>query len=289
MDKAVTLNIAGIPIRIVGEDVIPYLQMISGMNLFVDESHIDDFFEVRFGKHPYSGMVYDKLDEFMLADDYAKCFFGKQGDRYVFEMQPTQEGLMNFVMVYDGKRHFECTVIEDVTMLRFALWMAYCMSGLNMRRTPIHSSTIEYHGRAVLFLGESGTGKSTHTRLWLNNIEGARLLNDDSPIVTCVGDRVLVSGSPWSGKTHCYHNLTFPLAAIVRLEQAKQNEMSRLDVLNAVAAVQPSLPPALAYDDYYADRMMDMVSQMVGYVPVYRLRCLPNAEAARLSFETIMK
>ena len=50
----------------------------------------------------------------------------------------------------------------------------------------IHSSVIESSGRGTLFLGESGTGKSTHTRLWRENIEGARLLSDDSPSVRIV-------------------------------------------------------------------------------------------------------
>lgn len=68
-------------------------------------------------------------------------------------------------------------------LLRFALWMGYGLMTVRKDTVALHGSCIVYKGKAVLFLGESGTGKSTHTRLWRENIAGSKLLNDDSPIV----------------------------------------------------------------------------------------------------------
>jgi hypothetical protein len=106
--------------------------------------------------------------------------------------------------------HIECHIalndMVDISVLRFGLWVMYGIVIAPLRGIAIHSSTIEWHERCALFLGESGTGKSTHTRLWRENIEDARLLNDDSPIIRVVDGRVLVFGSPWSGKTPCYIN-----------------------------------------------------------------------------------
>ena len=136
----------------------------------------------------------------------------------------------------------------------------------------------------MLFLGESGTGKSTHTRLWRENIEGAHLLNDDSPIIR---SSAVAYGSPWSGKTPCYRNLHYPIAAIVRLSQAPHNRMRRLSALEALGALLPSCPPSFAYDEELQDAICETLSQLISTVPVYHLECLPNVEAAQLSYSTI--
>ena len=138
-----------------------------------------------------------------------------------------------------------------------------------------------------MFLGESGTGKSTHTRLWRENIAGATLLNDDSPFVGVSDGRIVAYGSPWSGKTPCYKNESYPIRAIVRLSQAPNNQMRRLRSLQAIGALLPSLPPAFAFDEGLEDGVMNVLSAVVSKVPVYHLECLPNSEAAQLSHDTI--
>ena len=150
-----------------------------------------------------------------------------------------------------------------------------------------YTSTIVYDNKAVMFLGESGTGKSTHTRLWLQNIDGAELLNDDSPFVFEDEGRITVCGSPWSGKTPCYKNESYPLAAVVRLSQAPHNKMWQLGKLQAIGALLPSLPPAFVYDKTLEDRLLQVLSQVLQNIPVYHLECLPDADAARLSCKTI--
>ena len=138
-----------------------------------------------------------------------------------------------------------------------------------------------------MFLGESGTGKSTHTRLWLENISGAELLNDDSPFVACDNESVKVYGSPWSGKTSCYKNECYPLRAVVRLSQAPYNKIRPLHKLQAIGALLPSLPPAFVYDKRLEDALLGVLSKVLGKVSVYHLECLPDAAAAQLSFNTI--
>lgn len=175
----------------------------------------------------------------------------------------------------------------DASMLHFALWFSFALMSVQATMVPIHSSAVVWHDQAVIFLGESGTGKSTHARLWLQNVDASWLLNDDSPIVSLTDGIPVVYGSPWSGKTSCFHNQGFPLRAIVRLSQAPQNEIKRLSVSQAVAAMQPSCPTALAYDAHYADMIQNFVGKIVSMVPIYHLSCLPDAAAAQLCMETI--
>lgn len=151
----------------------------------------------------------------------------------------------------------------------------------------IHSSCIVYRDKAVLFLGESGTGKSTHTRLWREHIPGAVLLNDDSPIIRVEEGKVWAYGSAWSGKTPCYKNERYELQGCVRLSQAPSNSIRKLSVLQAYGALHPSCAPEFAYDAALYDEVSRIIGQILASVPFYHLACLPDAEAARLSCRTL--
>lgn len=181
-----------------------------------------------------------------------------------------------------------CNKDVDLSLLRFGIWIMAGIVFVEHDAIAIHSSTIVYDGKAVLFLGESGTGKSTHTRLWRENIEGARLLNDDSPIIRhTAGSCAAAYGSPWSGKTPCYIDKHFPIRAICRLSQAPHNRIRRLSAIEAIGALLPSCPPAFAHDTALQDAICATLSRIIKSVPVYHLECLPDADAARLSFNTI--
>ena len=171
--------------------------------------------------------------------------------------------------------------------LRFLLWIAYGLAVLPYGAVAVHTSVIMQGGRAYMFLGESGTGKSTHTRLWRENIEDAELLNDDSPILRIVDGRPTVYGSPWSGKTPCYKPLSLPLGGVTRLSQAPHNRMRALGKLEAFGALLPSCPPNFAYDEALTDRMCEIIGAVIKTTPVYHLECLPDRAAAELSFNTL--
>lgn len=178
----------------------------------------------------------------------------------------------------------------EVAPLRFALWQALGTAVLPLGTAAVHASAILWQEKAVLFLGESGTGKSTHTRLWQQYVPGSTLLNDDSPFLQTSSETdgaPCVWGSPWSGKTPCYHNIRRPLAGIVRLSQAPENRIRRLSTVEAVGALLPSLPPALAYAPDTRERLMDVVARTIERVPVFHLQCRPDAQAVRLSREAV--
>lgn len=175
----------------------------------------------------------------------------------------------------------------DPLMVRSLLWTGYGLQTAAADTITIHSSCIVCHGQAILCLGESGTGKSTHTRLWRQHIEGSHLLNDDSPILRVEEDEVWVYGSPWSGKTPCYRSERYPLKACIRLSQAPHNHIRRLSVVQAYAALHPSCPPAFAYDGPLYDGISHTLDQVLQRVPCYHLACLPDQEAAQLAHHTL--
>ena len=214
--------------------------------------------------------------------------FGRYPGGYCFETVHHANHQRLQLWVKQGDNRFQLKGDLDPRLLRFTCWKAFGVGIVRHRAVPVHTSAIVYRNHAVLFLGESGTGKSTHTRLWRENIDGAKLLNDDSPIVRIHDDGMpYVYGSPWSGKTPCYKTEHYPLAACVRLSQAPYNKIERLGIARAYAALHPSCPPDFAYDERLYDDISHVLNGILSHVPVYHLACLPNADAARLSCETI--
>ncbi|MCM1077322.1 MAG: hypothetical protein NC411_08190 [Bacteroides sp.] len=216
-----------------------------------------------------------------VADD-AEIFFYRDADRS-FILRTVCNGESLSMRCHPDRQLVSMAGTLSRRLLKYTLWIAYGIRALRHGRVPIHSSVIECDGMAYLFLGESGTGKSTHTRLWTENIAEAKLLNDDSPVVGCTDSGIMVYGSPWSGKTPCYRADKFPAAAFTRLSQAKVNEIKRLGVAGAYAALHPSLPPAFSYDGGLGDAVARIEGELISRVPVCAMRCLPDADAAIIS------
>lgn len=151
----------------------------------------------------------------------------------------------------------------------------------------IHASVTCHQGRAFVFLGRSGTGKSTHSRLWLENIPDTFLLNDDNPAIRLVDGIPVVFGTPWSGKTPCYKNDSRPMGAFVRLEQAPQNLISRLSPLQAYAALMPSCS-CMRWEENACESLHSTVEKVIMSVPGFHLQCLPDSAAAWMSHDAAL-
>ena len=178
--------------------------------------------------------------------------------------------------------------VNNAVMLMYAFYTS-CMDTLLIHAAAVSCRDRNGDGlKGYVFLGRSGTGKSTHSRLWLNNIEDCELMNDDNPVLRLTSEGVMVYGSPWSGKTPCYKNVVLPLGGIVRLMQAPQNEIKRLGGIEAYAALVPSAS-SMKWKRELADGQHRTFGSIIEKVPVYLLKCLPDNEAAFLCHETIVK
>lgn len=233
------------------------------------------------------------LSEFDVTEANAEGRFSRTTTGYLYSTHSRLDDKPATLFHIDLKTHdivsnIVCQSALDISLLRFGLWMMFGVVLSENSAIAIHSSVIVSRERGLLFLGESGTGKSTHTRLWRENIEGATLLNDDSPIVRIVDGKAFVFGSPWSGKTPCYKNLSYPIAGFCRLSQAPHNLIRRLHPLAAIGALLPSCPPAFAHDDYLQDGICNTLGALLKQVGAYHLECLPDKAAAELSFNTII-
>ena len=168
-----------------------------------------------------------------------------------------------------------------------ALMIFFSMATACIDTALFHAATVSLDGRAYMFLGKSGTGKSTHASLWIRHIAGSELVNDDNPAVRIGLDgTATVYGTPWSGKTPCYRNVSYPIGGIVLLSQAPFNRIERLTGIRAYAAVVPSIS-GKRWDSAMADGLHRTENTIVGTVPVWHLDCLPDEDAALLCWRTI--
>ena len=168
-----------------------------------------------------------------------------------------------------------------------ALMVLYALATAASGTVLFHAAVVSHEGKGYMFLGPSGTGKSTHARLWLKYIDGTALVNDDNPVVRLADDGLpVVYGSPWSGKTPCYRNVSYPLGGIVLLSQAPYNKIHRLGGIHAYASLVASIS-GKRWDSRVADGLHATENTLASTVPVWHLECLPDEEAAKLCSLTI--
>lgn len=164
-----------------------------------------------------------------------------------------------------------------------ALKMMFALATTGKDTLIIHAAVVSCEGKGYLFLGPSGTGKSTHAQLWLKHIEGTELVNDDNPVVR---DGV-VYGSPWSGtKTPCYRNVSVPIGGIVMLSQAPYNKIRRLSGIEAYVDLAESVG-GMPWNSRISEGFHQTMNKLASTVPMWHLECLPDEAAARLCHETI--
>lgn len=152
-------------------------------------------------------------------------------------------------------------------------------------RLVFHGAAVAVDGQAYLFAAPSGTGKTTHIRLWQQRLgDAVTVINGDKPILHIREDGVTVYGSPWAGKERWQTNSAAPLKAICLLEQGPDNRIKRVPAGEHLLRLlrqlyRPVEPDAAAKTLLLLDRLAD--------IPLYHLTCTISEEAARLSFETM--
>lgn len=177
---------------------------------------------------------------------------------------------------------------EQFFVLSF-LRIAFTLASAGHKTVKFHGSVIEKEGKALIFLGKSGTGKSTHSRLCLEYVTGCSLINDDEPIVRIMdNNEVQVFGAPWSGSTPCYRNVLAKTAAFVHLVQHNENILIKLSVTDAYVSLLQSAA-MLQSDKENMKKVISTALDIAERVPVYKLYNKPNQEAVTLSASILTK
>lgn len=151
-----------------------------------------------------------------------------------------------------------------------------------------HAAVLAHNGVAYAFSAPSGTGKSTHVRLWQQEFGSAvQILNGDKPILRFLDGTLYAFGTPWCGKEHQSRNTRAPLDALAFLERAERNQISRITDEEAVRRLyhQILMPGEDAKNLYF----LDLLDRMLQTVPVYLLKCNMHPEAAHVALAGMYK
>ena len=149
-----------------------------------------------------------------------------------------------------------------------------------------HGSVVAVDGQGYLFTAKSGTGKSTHTRLWRQVFgERAVMINDDKPFLHVSDQGVMVYGSPWNGKHKLGENACVPLKAICLLERGEMNQIQPIDAKDALTMLfqQSNRPMTPVLMPKYLE-LLDGLSKQTAF---YRMKCNMEPEAALTAYQAM--
>ena len=213
----------------------------------------------------------------ILCKDYE--YFGQEQD--AFTCKPTMQEILNEKQkMPDYPEPF----LEGLVVFR-----KLCDYALEKADGIIfHCSAIMVDGEAYLFTAPSGTGKSTHARLWREMLnDKAVMINDDKPIVRKVDGEFYVYGTPWKGKHELGTNQRAKIKAICKIYQAKENKIERIDAGEMILTIlNQTVRPT---EENKFDKLLVLLDGLLKSVGLYSLGCNISKEAAELSYNTMKR
>ena len=175
------------------------------------------------------------------------------------------------------------TDVQKAFGVNNSMMLIYTICTAQHNTLLVHSSVVENGGKAYMFLGKSGQGKSTHSDMWVKHIEGSTLINDDNPIIRIADDGTpMVYGSPWSGKRPIYKNVQYPIGGFAAIEQEKENSIKREDIPVAFGILLSSMS-TMKFDKNIHMKICGTISKILSRIPVHTLYCRADEEAAQVS------
>ena len=218
---------------------------------------------------------------------HAVCGAYRTGEPADYTVTVTREdieyerGMIARECAFEGK---PAEIYSDGTLEATAVYRKIAEKMIDFETVLIHGSAVALDGEGYLFTAKSGTGKSTHTRLWREYF-GSRavMVNDDKPLVKCTPNGVTVYGTPYSGKEGLGSNIAVPLKAVCILTRAENNSICRISAKDAYPTLvqqvyRPSDPAKLKK----TLSLIDTLSETVG---LYRLGCNTDISAAKVAYE----
>ena len=242
--------------------------------------HADQKIYLRIGmpRCKENGTILIRTNELQICDAGSIYRFLFREDWGIYEMTIQKDG--GLTIAYCRPDAFEEDHIEQIF---HALRFGFLLLAQKHHLYALHSASILYRGKAWLFSGPSGTGKSTHTRLW-RELLGSRavMVNDDKPMLRLTDTGVLVCGTPYNGKHRLGENLSVPLKAVCILSRGAENTICPITAREGYPVLlQQVYRPANARA---LEQTLGLVDRLLGQVKLYRLSCTPELQAAQVAY-----
>lgn len=268
---------------------IDVLSFLPNMEPFVTGESDETLFTVTIDNTIVPAWQGEKVGTFPCPSAIFEVYRKESGEYYILVSDENKIPCA-FIISDASHREFKITTRGEEHKVTFglnnSLMVIFTICTAPHHTLLIHSSVVECNGKAYMFLGQSGRGKSTHSDLWVKHISGSRLINDDNPVIR-IGDNgtPVVYGSPWSGKRPIYMNVNYPIGGMAAIEQDKENRIRKENIPTAFGIMLSSCS-TLKFDKKIHLHICNSISSLLEKVPIHTLYCRPDAEAAMTSSKT---
>lgn len=228
-----------------------------------------------------------EIPDFIKQDIKQNVYFS-EGALYLVDRNEKDGSPLTILKTNKTFTQGKLSIINDphLVFTKANILRMYSICTNTLKTIALHAAVVEYKQKSYLFLGKSGTGKSTHCRLWIKNIPGARIINDDQPVVRIHSDgTVWVYGTPWGGKSPKYCNEQYPIGGFVILAQAPINEIHNASGYEAYSSLWTSIIHYHPWENN--NNIQDFIVSIINSVPFWHFNCLPDDNAAILCCKTI--
>ncbi|MBP3503561.1 MAG: hypothetical protein J6K18_00340 [Bacilli bacterium] len=151
----------------------------------------------------------------------------------------------------------------------------------------LHSSCVVKDNQAYLFSAPSGTGKSTHTNLWLEEFKDAYILNDDKPAIIFKDNTLYAAGTPFSGKHDISKNLLVPIKGICFIERSLNNWIKEISSKQAIFEIL-NQTERIPYENDMT-LILSHIENIVKNTKIYKMGCNISIDAVYTSFNEMSK
>lgn len=279
-------SVADINIEIVGIDQT-FPKMETFRNKFME--NVDLRYEILY--------LSNKLScEFMNLIYEGKLFTEYEDEEHIYRIfEPLLNGKCRQVVVLRKKeQHANWNILLDKEFMgkyqeyfNFANHLAFETVLCQFQGFVLHSSVVSYQGKGILFSASSGTGKSTQAELW-EKYKQAEIINGDRACIRRIDGRFFAYGSPLAGSSGIYKNQRVEIKAIIILKQAKENSIRKLCAREAFCCLYRETLINM-WDKQFVFIVTELISNLIAFVPVYELACLPDEGAVNLVYDRVLK
>lgn len=211
---------------------------------------------------------------------------------YCKEYITTEKGIEDFSITVTGKdiqnerKNSEYGQKSDnyieiiVTLLRIADELP------DRNKFLMHGAVVAWNQRGYIFTAPSGTGKTTHARLWKKYLgPDVEIINGDKPILEVKEEEIIAYGTPWAGKERLQKNTCVPVRGVCFLRQGEMNNIHKLNKREALLLLLPQI--YIMSDSKKAGRTLELFGKVLEQIPVYEFSCDISEQAVKCSFETL--
>lgn len=216
--------------------------------------------------------------------DYCRDYLTEEDPAFTIVIQPEDLVLEQQLLLEEAlEEGFRPRRFPDPFLERSSIQRKFADYTLYHGTILFHGSAISADGQGFIFAAKSGTGKSTHARLWQRLLgTQAVMINDDKPFITVTGKHICVCGAPWSGKHGLDTNIRVPLKGICFLQRGSENRIRRLSIPEALPLLRDNgCPPldARGQTAYYA--LLDAVA---AGTDLWQMECTKDPQAAAVAY-----